>query len=78
MKKIKERMKRGICRLFGHRNYEEVFAERTIRFLPNKCLPIYNVVRELRCDRCGKIYREVLRSGLHRAQLLKEGWFIEQ
>lgn len=65
------------CRLFGHRNYEEVFAERTIRYFPNKCLPIYNVVRELRCDRCGKVRREVLRSGLRRSQLLKEGWFIE-
>lgn len=75
---MKERLKRWICRLAGHRNYEEVFAERTTRFLPNKCLPIYNVVREIRCDRCGKVHREVLRSGLHRSQLLKEGWFIEQ
>lgn len=75
---MKERLKRWICRLAGHRNYEEVFAERTTRFLPNKCLPIYNVVREIRCDRCGKVHREVLRSGLRRSQLLKEGWFIEQ
>lgn len=75
---MEKRLKRWICRLFGHRNYEEVFAERTIRYFSRKQLPVYMVVRELRCDRCGEVHREVLRSGLHRSQLLKEGWFIEQ
>lgn len=69
--------KRLVCRVFGHRDYEEIFAERTVRYFPRKQLPVYMVVRELRCERCGEVHREVLRSGLHRSQMLKEGWFIE-
>lgn len=75
---MKTQLKRWLCRIFGHRNYEEVFAERTIRYFTRKQKPIYRVVRELRCDRCGEVHREELRSGIRRSQLLKEGWFIEQ
>lgn len=56
---MKDRLKRWTCRLVGHRNYEEVFAERTIRFLPNKRVPINNFVREYWSDpaeEAGRVY----------------------
>lgn len=66
-----------MCRLFGHRMYEEIFAERFFRFFYKGGAPLYNVIQEHRCDRCGKCERKVLRSNIRRSQLLKEGWFIE-
>ncbi len=67
-----------MCRLFGHRMYEEVFAERIHRIFQRGHPPLYNVVQEHRCDRCGKYDRKILRSNIRRSQLLKEGWFIER
>ena len=74
---MKQTIKKWMCRLFGHRMYEEVYAERVYGWF-FKGAPLYNVVRSHTCERCGKTHRRVLCSGIRRSQLLKEGWFIEQ
>lgn len=75
---MKQTLKRWMCRLFGHRMYEEVYAERLHRFSQSRHTPLYNVVVEHRCDRCGECDRTILRFCIRRSQLLKEGWFFEQ
>ncbi|WP_304726850.1 hypothetical protein [uncultured Alistipes sp.] len=75
---MKKLLKEWRCRLFGHRMYEEVFAERRYSFVARSRMPLYRVVREHRCDRCDKCDRKILRSDIRRSQLLKEGWFIER
>ncbi|MEZ3475304.1 MAG: hypothetical protein K1V79_00035 [Alistipes sp.] len=67
-----------MCRLFGHRMYEEVFAERRYSFSSRFRPLLYSVILEHRCERCSKCERKVLRSNIRRSQLLKEGWFIER
>ena len=73
-------MKKLICRLFGHRDFEEVYAVKRISFgnhNPEQGRK-YDIIYDIRCSRCGRIERRVLRGNASRAELLKEGWFIEK
>lgn len=71
---ITEIIKRPICRLFGHRIFTEMYAERILHNRKHR----YNVTQEEICSRCGHRHHTVLAKNLSRAELLKNGWFIER
>ena len=64
-------MKKIICKIFGHKTFEEVYA---VRICGHK--PLYVVVEETRCERCGEIVRRSESKPMRRSELLKNGWFI--
>lgn len=78
---MKRFFKRLICLIFGHKRYVEWYAVRIIRFLQPKKKGMnghrYDIVCREHCDRCGKSRKYVFRHNISRAQMLKEGWFIE-
>lgn len=78
---MKQKFKRLICRIFGHKKYVEVSAlpisvpkghahrhERKIR---------YFVIKDNICERCGEQHSEIIAENISRAQMLHDGWFIE-
>lgn len=75
---IKKRIKDLICKYFGHKEFEEVYAT------PCKNLveyPIsdrrYIIVHAFCCERCGRTILNHSRP-MHRSELLKTGWFLTQ
>ena len=64
-------MKKFICKIFGHKTIDEVYA---VRMYGRK--PLYVVVNETRCERCGEIIRRSKSKPMRRSELLKNGWFI--
>lgn len=64
-------MKKIICKIFGHKTFDEVYA---VRISGSK--PLYVVVDETKCERCGEITRRSVCRPMRRSELLKNGWFI--
>lgn len=62
-------IKKLICKILGHCIVEECYAKRygTKR---------YQIVRTIKCMRCGKIIKTTKTEPKSRAILLQEGWFI--
>ena len=68
---MKHEVKKLICKYFGHQEVEEVFAVR--------CCKKYDGVSKTVCSRCGEeLEWKSLFKQLSRAELLKNGWFIEK
>lgn len=65
------RLQRLLCKLFGHKMYVEKFAQRG---WDNR----YTIYERKYCDRCGYVHNEIIKNGISRAQMLKDGWFIEK
>lgn len=65
-------IKKLICRLFGHVYVEGMYAAPLLR--PKHK---YVVIKECNCARCGKNLSFEMTEPKSRAELLKEGWFIE-
>ena len=78
---MKQKIKELICRIFGHRNFVEVSAVpyyahnghghrhyRKVR---------YAIIERTTCERCKDSDYRILANGLSRAQMLHDGWFIE-
>lgn len=82
---MKEKFNRLLCRIFGHKLYEEVYAVRCDRLFgtivdgiqKHKRKYLYIVFRDLNCRRCGVIMTWHSKP-MRRSELLKRGWFIEQ
>lgn len=67
------KIKKLICKCFGHILIEEVYAEKTWLSYPNK----YQICKETKCLRCGKTVSFKMSAPKSRAELLQEGWFLE-
>ncbi len=66
---MSNKIKKMICKYFGHQEVEEVFAVR--------CCKKYDGVSKTICIRCGEVLEEKpLFKQLSRAELLNRGWFI--
>jgi len=65
-------IKKLTCKLFGHIYVEEVYAA---PLADNKRR--YVVIKECNCARCGKNISFKMSDPKSRAELLKEGWFIQ-
>ena len=80
-KKIIKRINKWICKYFGHKTFEEVYAVRCdtlFGFLESnskKAKYLYRVFIDERCERCGAIKRTIT-PPMRRSELLKQGWFI--
>lgn len=78
---MKERIKKLMCRLFGHKMFYEVYAVPTDKLFgydaPRKG-NLYIVFERHVCDRCGHSTITQLTPPLHRSELLRQGWFIEK
>lgn len=83
---IKERIKKLMCRCFGHNEFEEVYAERCDHLWGFE-MPTdpktgmgsklhYIVFTKTECKRCGETIVHQETRPMRRAELLKEGWFI--
>lgn len=79
---MKKFLKRLICRIFGHKKYVEIGAlpvsvpkghahrhEKKIR---------YFIIKDNICERCGEQDSEIIAENISRAQMLHDGWFIEE
>lgn len=76
---IKLKIKRLICRWFGHKDYTERYASKCTSFFGYpypKSDRHYIVVEDIICERCGRIHSRHLTQPMTRAELLKNGWFI--
>ena len=78
---MKRFFKRLICRIFGHRNFVEVSAVPYFAYRGHGHRHYdkvrYAIIERTICERCGDEYIRILANGLSRAQMLKEGWFVE-
>ena len=82
MKKgIKQRINEWICKHFGHKTFEEVYAVRCDNLFgftesnSKNAKYLYRIFIDERCERCGNIIRTIT-SPMRRTELLKQGWFI--
>ena len=79
--KIIKRINKWICKHFGHKTFEEVYAVRcdTLFGFPEsnskKAKYLYRVFIDQRCHRCGAINHNISEP-MRRSELLKRGWFI--
>lgn len=64
-------MKKFICKIFGHKTINEVYAVRISRRKP-----LYVVVDETKCERCGEIVQRSESKPMRRAEMIRNGWFI--
>lgn len=62
------------CKILGHKVVEEMYTTRL--GYPTK--PLYAVVHQLRCERCGETIKFEMTDPMRRNELLKRGWFIEE
>lgn len=67
------KIKKLICKCFGHELIEEAYAEKTGLSHSQK----YQICKEVKCLRCGKTISFKMSDPKSRTQLLQEGWFIE-
>ena len=80
-KKIKKRINQWICKHFGHKTAEEIYAVRCDKLWgfpesnSKKAKYLYRIFIDERCERCGVINRSIS-SPMRRSELLKHGWFI--
>lgn len=76
---MKQKFRKLVCKVFGHRAYTEKFAVRHGWSIVGKYYDKrYDIVERTVCERCGhEISYKVLVESISRAQMLKEGWFIE-
>ena len=82
MKKgIKQRINEWICKHFGHKTFEEVYAVRCDNLFgftesnSKNAKYLYRIFIDERCHRCGAIKRNISEP-MRRSQLLNQGWFI--
>lgn len=77
---MKQKFRKLVCKVFGHRVYTEKFAVRcNWLWVHHGFTPRYDIVERTVCERCGHVVSyKVLVEGISRAQMLKEGWFIEE
>ena len=79
-KKIKQSINEWICKHFGHKIIEEVYAVRCDKLwgFPEsnkKAKYLYRIVKDERCQRCGAIKRNIS-APMRRSEMLKKGWFL--
>lgn len=80
-KKIKQIINEWICKHFGHKTVEEVYAVRCDKLWgypeSNSKKPkyLYRVCIDERCNRCRAMKRNISEP-MRRSELLKQGWFI--
>ena len=80
-KKIKQRINRCICKYFGHKTVEEIYAVRCDNLFgfpesnSKKAKYLYRIFIDERCERCGAI-KSNISEPMRRTELLKQGWFI--
>ena len=80
-KKIKQRINEWICKHFGHKTFEEIYAVRCDKLFgfsesnSKKAKFLYRVFIDERCHRCGAIKLNISEP-MRRSELLKQGWFI--
>lgn len=70
---IKRKIKDLQCKCFGHKPIVEVYAMR----VHGKKHKKFHVVRETNCMRCGENIKFEMTDLKSRAELLQEGWFVE-
>lgn len=70
---IKQKIKDLQCKYFGHKPIVEVYAMR----VHGKKRKKFHVVRETNCMRCGETIKFEMTDLKSRAELLQEGWFVE-
>ena len=70
---IKQKIKDLQCKCFGHKPIVEVYAMR----VHGKKHKKFHVVRETKCMRCGEDIKFEMTDLKSRAELLQEGWFVE-
>lgn len=84
---MKQQILNLICRWFGHKDFEDVYCRRSVplfawfyeRGWQQRITKVrYDVIQDVVCTRCGRVHRTILKSRISRAQLLHDGWFIEQ
>jgi len=71
---IKQKIKHLHCKCFGHKPIVEVYAMR----VHGKKHKKFHVVRETTCLRCGETIKFEMTDLKSRAELLQEGWFVEE
>ena len=82
-KRIKQRVNEWLCKHFGHRIIEEVYAVRCDNLFgfpesnSKKAKYLYRVCIDERCERCGDVKRTIT-SPMRRTELLKQCWFIQK
>lgn len=77
---MKHKIKRLICKYFGHKTFIEVYATSTSELWGFGVKPnpnLYIVFERETCERCGHTTVKQLTPPMHRSELLKRGWFIE-
>lgn len=78
--KLKQKYKKWLCRLFGHKLYDEVYCTPTSNFFGTdfpRSKYYYVVVRRVYSERCGEVHTEFMSRPMRRSELLREGWFIQ-
>ena len=72
---------RLLCRIFGHRVYQEVYARSCAEIQATsgcRHRRRYYVIRHRYCGRCGMTEHEVISAPMRRTEMLSQGWFIEE
>lgn len=78
---MRKRINKLFCRWFGHKIFVEIYATPTSElwgFPYPQRKNLYIVFERHVCERCGYTTIRQLTPPLHRSDLLKQGWFIEQ
>ena len=71
-------VKRCICRLLGHKDVEEVYAERRTAYRGRHPIYFYRVVSETICLRCGRVESTTLSTRMRRSEMLKKGGLLKK
>lgn len=75
---MKNIIKRLACGVLGHKDVEEIYAERRTAYRGRHPIHFFRVVTEISCRRCGKVRSAVRSPWMRRSEMLKNGWFIEK
>ena len=78
---MKKRINKWLCKHFGHKTFEEVYAVRSDNLFgfpesnSKKAKYLYRIFIDERCERCGAIKHKISEP-MRRSEILKQGWFI--
>ena len=82
-KRIKQRINEWLCKYFGHKVVDEVYAVRCDNMFgfpesnSKKAKYLYRIFMVERCERCGAV-KHTITSPMRRTELLKQCWFIQK
>lgn len=75
---MKNFINRLICLLLGHKDVEEVYAERRTAYRGRHSIYFYRVVSETICLRCGRVESTTISPWMRRSEMLKKGGLLKK